>query len=62
VTSRRLRTIQRQGSAGKRLYSIYAPLTTFNLEIRANPAFQKTPINTMDVCVFYLQSTFNFPS
>jgi hypothetical protein len=47
--------------AGKQSYSINTPLTTFNLTIRANPAFQKTPINTMDVYVIYFQSTFNFP-
>jgi hypothetical protein len=51
------------GNAGAgKPYSINTPLTTSNFKIRANPAFQKTPINTMDVYVFYLQSTFNFPS
>jgi hypothetical protein len=43
-------------------YSINTPLTAFNLEIRVSPAFQNTPINTVDVYVIYLQSTFNFPS
>jgi hypothetical protein len=47
--------------AGKQPYSINTPLTTINFRIRANPAFQKTLINTVDVYVFYFQSTFNFP-
>ena len=46
----------------EKLYSINTPLTTSNLRIRASPAFQKTLINTVDVYVFYFQSTFNFPS
>jgi hypothetical protein len=50
-----------QFRAGK-LYSTNTPLTTSNFKIRANPAFQKTLINTVDVYVFYFQSTFNFPS
>src|SRR5262249_21024524 len=48
--------------AGNQPYSINTPLTTSNFRIRASPAFQKTPINTVDVYVIYFQSTFNFPS
>src|SRR5262249_26649539 len=47
---------------GRKPYSINTPLTTSNFRIRANPSSQKTPINTMDADVFYLQSMFNFPS
>jgi hypothetical protein len=46
----------------EKLYSINTPLTTFNLRIRANPAFQKTLINTVDAYVICFQTTFNFPS
>jgi hypothetical protein len=49
-------------SEGKQPYSINTPLTASNFKIRASPAFQKTPINTVDVYVFYFQFTFNFPS
>jgi hypothetical protein len=48
-------------AAGKQPYSI-TPLTTLNFQIHASPAFQKTPINTVDVYVIYFQSMFNFPS
>ena len=44
------------------LYSINTPLTTSNFRIRANPAFQKTLINTMDADVFCFQTRFIFPS
>ena len=50
------------GAVKQSVYSINTPLTTQNLKIRVNPSSQKTPINTMDVYVFYFQSTFNFPS
>jgi hypothetical protein len=50
-----------QFRVGKKLYSINTPLTTSNFKIRASPASQKIPINTVDVYVIYFQSTFNFP-
>jgi hypothetical protein len=37
----------------EKLYSINTPLTTSNFKIRASPALQRTPINTVDVYVFY---------
>ena len=52
----------RSAAVGKQPYSINTPLTTSKFKIRASPAFQKTPINTVDVYVFYFQFTFNFPS
>jgi hypothetical protein len=37
----------------EKLYSINTPLTTSKFKIRASPAFQKTPINTVDVYVLF---------